>query len=73
MPEAARSIIHSTITTLCSLKGHTHSNKPAPFRCRFVYVCLIFLWIPEMKGLKITNESPVQENVHRRFKIPKKN
>ena len=74
MPEVARSKIHSTFTTQCSLKGHTHSNKPAPFSCRFVYVCLIFLWIPEMKGLKITNENPfpVQENVHRHFKILKK-
>ena len=60
--------------TVFTKKGHTHSNKPAPFSCRFVYVCLIFLWIPEMKGLKITNENPfpVQENGHRHFKILKK-
>ena len=32
-----------------ALKVHTCLNKPAPYSRRFVYLCMIFLWTPDVK------------------------
>ena len=37
----------------CPQKGHTYLNKAAAKSCRFVYACMTFLWISDIKGLTI--------------------
>ena len=40
----------------CPLKAHTYLNKPATESCRFVYLCMTFLWTPDTKALSKLGE-----------------
>ena len=51
-------ILNGNVHFLCSVnawcleKGHTYLRKLANESCWFTYVCLTFLWTPDIKGLK---------------------
>ena len=37
----------------CPQKGHAYLNKPAAKSCKFVSVCMAFLWTQSVKKLKL--------------------